>query len=552
MKKLLLFLMAALMVCQTSFAAKGMWMKPLVELDFYSLNDFRGQITESANEPGALGLAGAVKGMRKDPGIKTFLGGGNNLSGSDANDLRLGAPTILMLNSMEITANVPGAKDFSYDRNTILNQAGTSYFANLAANILTEDGNVAAPYKPYLLFMRGNARIGLIGLVGEKAAGPAAAKGYRVVPAARVAQQCVNELRQNGANIVLLLTSLDGQGQGDEKVTGEIARLLDKVEGVDGVFLSGTAAPVNGTYKKIPVVSGAPDGRGLGQIHFLYDQIKNSVLVGVARQVDVMALPVEKDKNLEKAFKRLLGGGKLSTVSMAQPRKAKKSKTSIYRDVPERAPEMAPAGADTNVAASGGTVENRNVTNVVVTGKGEKLAENMTELTNYPGGQSTLGEFFTDMLRKAYKADVVLYPGSAFRYTLAAGPVTEGMLESVMPGNDRIVIGQLTGAQIKAVLEHGMNPEIGLIRFSGLNVKASLSKPEGSRIGSVTLENGESLNNNRLYTVIICSSMQEGQDGYDLSGLQNAADRGSQLDFFKFTLKAFRTIDYNGDERLRL
>ena len=92
---------------------------------------------------------------------------------------------------MGIAATVLGAQDFTYEAHKITNQVATSYFAYLGANVLNADGKVAAPFKPYLLFNRGGANIGVVGLLGGQAAAAAQARGYRVVPAAQVAQQCV-------------------------------------------------------------------------------------------------------------------------------------------------------------------------------------------------------------------------------------------------------------------------------------------------------------------------------------------------------------------------
>lgn len=172
-------------------------------------------------------------------------------------------------------------------------------------------------------------------------------------------------------------------------------------------------------------------------------------------------------------------------------------------------------------------------------------------LTNYPGGQSTLGEYFTDLLRKAYNADIVLYPGSSFQYSIPVGAINEGTLQSVLPYQDEIITGELTGAQIKAILEHGLNAGAGLIRFSGIKVQAHLTAPEGARVGSVKLDNGNSLQNNQVYKVLVSSRMQQGAEGYNLSYLANAANKGRQMDFFKFALRYAKTINYTGDDRLR-
>lgn len=534
MKKLLFLLLALLVVSSTALARNVLPIKPLAEIDLYGVNDFHGHITGSATEPGALRLAGVRESLLKqNPYGTAFFGGGNNLAGFDENDKRMGDPTLMMLNALGISATVPGASDFQYQAHQIANQAATSYFAYLAANIVDAQGNTASPYKPYLLFNRAGAAIGVIGLVGQDAVAPAAARGYQVVPAAQVAQQCVDELRNNGAKIVVLLTSLKGEGIGDKQITGEITGLLDKVTGVDAVFLAGTGKEVRGTYKNIPVVAAAPFGTQLAQIHILYNRVDKKVLVGVAKTVDIMALPSTEDKKLEKTYSRLMSGtgsrlGSMTPSYVPTAKQDKKSKTSIYQNV----------NRPVNEAPQPET-------------KGAKLADNLTALTNYPGGQSTLGEYFTDMVRQAYNCDVVLYPGSSFQYSIPAGEVYEGTISSVMPHKDNIIVGQMTGSQIRAILEHGLNPGTGLIRFSGLHVSARLNNAEGSRLASVERLNGQGLQQDAVYTVAVSSRMLEGVDGYNLSYLTNAGNKGPAQDFFKFFLRYAKTLDYQGDGRLK-
>lgn len=45
--------------------------------------------------------------------------------------------------------------------------------------------------------------------------------------------------------------------------------------------------------------------------------------------------------------------------------------------------------------------------------------------------------------------------------------------------------------------------------------------------------------------------MVEGADGYNLSYLANAGNKGPAQDFFKFFLRYAKTVDYKGDGRLR-
>lgn len=80
---------------------------------------------------------------------------------------------------------------------------------------------------------------------------------------------------------------------------------------------------------------------------------------------------------------------------------------------------------------------------------------------------------------------------------------------------------------------------------------ARINNPEGSRIASIELENGQKLQNDATYVVAVSSRMVEGADGYNLSYLANAGNKGPAQDFFKFFLRYAKTVDYKGDGRLR-
>lgn len=128
-----------------------------------------------------------------------------------------------------------------------------------------------------------------------------------------------------------------------------------------------------------------------------------------------MALPSTEDKKLEKTYSRLMSGtgsrlGSMTPSYVPTAKQDKKSKTSIYQNVNRPVNEAPQPEA-----------------------KGAKLADNLTALTNYPGGQSTLGEYFTDMVRQAYNCDVVLYPGSSFQYSIPAGRSTKARFPQSCP-----------------------------------------------------------------------------------------------------------------------
>ena len=98
----------------------------------------------------------------------------------------------------------------------------------------------------------------------------------------------------------------------------------------------------------------------------------------------------------------------------------------------------------------------------------EILAVNSQVLTNDRNGESRVGDFFMDVLKNGFKADVALYNGGAIRDTLPSGRVTVRDLLKIFPFDSTIYTAEVKGSDLRQVLEHGIgNPDISRLRFSG-------------------------------------------------------------------------------------
>lgn len=145
----------------------------------------------------------------------------------------------------------------------------------------------------------------------------------------------------------------------------------------------------------------------------------------------------------------------------------------------------------------------------------EILAVNSQVLTNDRNGESRVGDFFMDVLKNGFKADVALYNGGAIRDTLPSGRVTVRDLLKIFPFDSTIYTAEVKGSDLRQVLEHGIgNPDISRLRFSGLQISADIRREEGQRISSVTLSDGSTLADEKYYKVISNDFMFSGGDGF--------------------------------------
>lgn len=517
-----------------------------VTLDFYSLNDFQGRVTEDEGAPGAARLAGIMRSLARQNVFGTvFLGGSNMVYGYAPSDKQNGSPAQVALNGMGITADVVNAGTFTNSP-----KHGGSGYITLGANVLAADGQVAKPFKPSIILSRNGVDVGIIGLCGSKEAAAANAAnmaGYTVVPPEQVAQKNIDEVRKYGAQVVILLVSMESKSLGQDGVQGEITGLLDKVHGVDGVITTANTSIVTGTYKGMPVIQAGSNARTIGRIKLTYDRKEKKVTAAETRTYDVDGLPLAIDMETAKAVDKALPNFNILKTAQEEsktiiPTGTKGSKGTYV--IGRKRPGAIGAGG---FVPSTSSKDSRYLPHDVV-------AVNEQVMTNDVHGESLVGDYCTTLLKDGYKADVALYNATSFHAALDTGSISYKNLERIFPDKDRhIVIGEIYGSELRQAIEHGINKQIGLIRFAGLEVVADPKKPEGQRIKSIKFTNGDALLDEQVYNVVMNDYMYKGNEGYTmLTNARAVMDKGPELDFFKFAFRAFRTINYGGDGRLQL
>ncbi|WP_306667160.1 bifunctional metallophosphatase/5'-nucleotidase [Phascolarctobacterium faecium] len=478
--------------------------KNFVEIDIYSVNDFHGHLRAEAADPGITVLSGVINElMKQNPVGSLLLGGGDMFSGTiDANEYQ-GLPVVTAMNKMGFSANTAGNHIFDYPLDVIKRQAAAANFPILGANIVEAAGDrVAEPFKPYVMLQRNGLTIGILGLTTVETKEKASQfnlQKVKILPPEQIAQVYVDELRRQGAQIIVLLTHI-GSSQGENNgITGEIVPILQKIHGVDAVVTGHSHLCVSGTYGDIPVIQAGCYGEAVGRINLLYSMAAQKVVSANSRIYKLSELPRVQDNAMERFL---------------EP---------IFKNIDSKYNEI--------------------------------LAVNSQVLTNDRNGESRVGDFFMDVLKNGFKADVALYNGGAIRDTLPSGRVTVRDLLKIFPFDSTIYTAEVKGSDLRQVLEHGIgNPDISRLRFSGLQISADIRREEGQRISSVTLSDGSTLADEKYYKVISNDFMFSGGDGfYSLQNARHLRDCGKDKTFFAFALRSLKMVDYPAhDERLQI
>jgi 5'-nucleotidase / UDP-sugar diphosphatase len=141
-------------------------------------------------------------------------------------------------------------------------------------------------------------------------------------------------------------------------------------------------------------------------------------------------------------------------------------------------------------------------------------------------GECEMGNALTDaMLARAGDAGVTvaLTNGGGLRASLAAGTVTMGDVLTVLPFQNTLTTMRLTGAEIVAALEHGVDAiEEGAGRFpqvAGLRFRLDPTAPPGGRVSAVEVRDGEAwtpIDEAAEYGVVTNNFLAGGGDGYGM------------------------------------
>ncbi len=142
-------------------------------------------------------------------------------------------------------------------------------------------------------------------------------------------------------------------------------------------------------------------------------------------------------------------------------------------------------------------------------------ASDLTRSEN-AAGESTLGNLIADAQRTQTNATFGFMNPGGIRTDIAAGEVTWGELFAVQPFANDLVSMDLTGAQIKLLLEQQWQGQVAprILKTSGLTYTWDAARPLGDRIVQVLDANAQPLNPSAIYRVTVNSFLAAGGDNF--------------------------------------
>ena len=435
-------------------------------------NDIHGAVlpSEDKNNPSILkgglsNLSSVIKEKQAEAPSIT-LDGGDWFQGTYIGGMDKGETVMKVLNEMNYDATVVGNHDFDYGLDNLHHLVDTANFPVLGGNIIENStGKVMSGVKPYIMKEVNGVKVGIIGVAEDKTATDTNAEntvGLHFENSANTINKYKKELEKQGAHMIVVLSH-----NGPEVD----ARMAQQLEGVD-VIVSAHSHQVINPPRVIGdtlLVQSGSKGMNLGQLDLVYDPKTDKVVSYTSASNSITNQNSSKDPAVE---------GVLAPI------------------MPEVNKKMGEVVGETTVT--------------------------LTRRGRFP--ETIMGDIVTDSMRHATGADVAFTNSGGIRDEIRPGKITYGDVFKVIPFDNGIVTMDLTGAQLKGVMEESAKRSRGTIEVSGMKMDIDPRKPKGERCSKIMV-NGEPLDLKKTYRVATADFLAGGSNGYtDLTQGKNVKD----------------------------
>jgi 5'-nucleotidase len=413
---------------------------------------------------GARGGLGRVLTLKKRIQAESpdtlFLLAGDTISPSVESLKYKGAQMIDAWNAVGLDYAVFGNHEFDFGPQVLLERMNESKFVWLNANVVNhQTGATFGATPPFVVRDIGGVKIGLLGIVlpDTKTTSKPGAENDFLSPC-ETAAKYVPLMQSQGAGVIVALTHLSMRGD------KELARCAPAIDLILGGHEHTLLQSLSG---RAPIFKMTSDARELGQ----FDLYVNRA-TGRLENMDWKVIPVTAETPEDPAF--------VAAMSKYQ---------AYMRELAQR---VGRTTTDIDARSAAGRQRETNA-----------------------------GSFIADAFRAAVKSDAAILNGGSIRADdiIPAGPLTRRDVLALLPYPDPVLKLQVTGATLRAALEHGLKraaptAEPGEFpQVSGLRYVYNAAAAPGARLVSITI-NGKPLDDAKTYTLAAGKFIAEGGDGY--------------------------------------
>ncbi|MEO6510259.1 MAG: bifunctional UDP-sugar hydrolase/5'-nucleotidase, partial [Nocardioides sp.] len=516
-----------------------------VKINLVGINDFHGRI-----DANTVKWAGTVKKLEYDtPGVaaaNSLIVGAGDLIGASvfasatAND----QPTIDVMNEIGMDASAVGNHEFDKGwpdlRDRVIGPTATpnAKWTYLAANVY-QKGTTTPVLPEYAVKTIDGVRVGIIGAVTQETPSLVSPGGITdldfgdpIAAVNRVAGQLSDGNAANGEADVLVASFHAGSNVTTSypdalAAGGEFARMAILDPRIDAIFNGHTHQkyvfnqPVTGgDLATRPMVQTGSYGSNVGQVVLTYDKDTGKVTDSTAGNT---ARLTTADADL---LANTTYGAQLQQVKTTVDAALAAAKAVGDQPVGRISGDITTSykgGAYTGGKYAGGERDVREQESTL----GDLVANALRDGIPVDQGKADLGIVNPGGLR-----DELVYAGSpAANPANTDGVVTYAEANQVLPFVNNVWLVQLTGAQLKSVLEQQWQPGgaerafLALGLSDNVRVTQDATKPVGSRITSVIV-NGTKLDLKKTYTVSTFSFLGTGGDNFTAFAQGTPKDTG--------------------------
>jgi len=462
-KKLSVSLLTILLVLALSFTA----LAEETQLRIYHVNDVHSRVEEgSYSGMGYAKISTLLDQGRMEMDNVMFLDAGDSFHGQVIANINEGESIAYILNLMDLDALTLGNHDFNFGQDRLNELASLTEFPLLAANLSREDGSGISFKKDYVIKEYNGLKVGVFGLATPETTyktHPKNVEGLVFEDPVVAAQEMVDELRDQ-VDVLVALSHL-GISEGSEYTSTAVA---ENVSGIDLIVdgHSHNTLPYGKYVNDTMIVQAGEYAKNLGMVDLT---VENGEVVDmkVSMITKEMAADVEPDPIVNLVVERI-----------------------------NRA--------------------NEKITSQVV---GRTNVELNGERGQVRTGETNLGNLITDAMKWKLDADAAITNGGGIRASIDQGEITQGEVITVLPFGNTAMAIEISGADLKAALEHGVSQypaTEGLFpQVSGIKFTFNGDADPGNRIQEVWV-GGEALNEDESYVVATNDFMKAGGDGYSM------------------------------------
>jgi len=428
------------------------------------------------------------------------LDAGDVMQGSPESNLSYGRASVAAFNAMGYAASAIGNHEFDWGLDTLQARIRQARFPWLSSNIRERADDAVPPWiVPWRIVTAGPYRIAVVGyttVTTPSTTRPTIVAGLRFDSGPARLDAAIAAARREHPDFVIVVAHEGAfcDQSGTANCRGEIVDLADALTERPDLIVSGhTHSLIETTVNGIPIVQARSNATALGIVDFV-----DSAGVRVVRM-------------------------RVATVWADRER-----------------PDSAVAGIVVAEVRRVAPLTSR----VVAT-----LAAPLVR----QGDQYPLGNLIADAYRAAAGTDIALVNNGGIRADLAAGPVTWGELFDVEPFQNFVVTCTVSGAVLRAILEHAVGAADARAHLSGVRVDVNPANPAGQRVVGLTLADGRPVLDTARYSIALPDFIAAGGSGYAM--LRDVASRNTgtvDLDAFIAYLRRLpQPVQAPQDSRVR-